>query len=84
MTDQLSDFPEQRVLNRVLGWYRRRRFITAYRILRNEYERHRDAGHNVHFRAANEAHIDLECINCPWHEPQIQYEDDWPGWTGDG
>jgi hypothetical protein len=63
-------------LERLKRWYRRRRFITAYRILRNEYERHRDAGHEVVFRAVNESHITLLCMECPWHEPQLKYEDE--------
>lgn len=54
---------------RLLKWYRRRRFITAYRILRNEYERHRQAGHQMQFAAINEAHVDWQCIDCPWYTP---------------
>jgi hypothetical protein len=46
-------------------WYRRHRFLVAYRILRNISERHRDAGHHVRFRVINEAYIHLECYNCP-------------------
>jgi hypothetical protein len=46
-------------------WYYERRFITAYRILRNAAERHGAAGHRVHFKAVNEAYILLECVDCP-------------------
>jgi hypothetical protein len=45
-------------------WYRRRRFITAYKILRNESERHVAAGHSMRFEAVNEAYIIMLCIDC--------------------
>lgn len=44
-----------------LKWNRRRRFIAAYKILRNESERHRDAGHSVDFKAVDESYIMLTC-----------------------
>jgi hypothetical protein len=71
----MSDFPEQRVINRFFRWYRERRFIGAYRVLRNASERHRDAGHNVHFKAVNEALICLECIDCPDFRPASHREE---------
>jgi len=63
----MSDFPEQRALNRLIRWYRRRRFITAYRILRNEAERHQAAGHPMRLSATNQAHFHMECPDCPWY-----------------
>lgn len=48
-----------------LKWYRGKRFITAYRILRDEAKRHSDAGHNVHFLAVNESYLELRCYACP-------------------
>jgi hypothetical protein len=50
-------------------WWRRRRFILAYRILRSEMERHRDAGHNVRFDIVNPSHVHCECRDCPWFTP---------------
>lgn len=73
--DDLKDIPDGalvemkvqgRMMARFLRWYRRWRFLTAYRILRNEYERHLVAGHDAHFRAINEARVDWECVDCPW------------------
>ena len=52
-------------MTKLRKWYWERRFLTAYRILRNASERHRAAGHNVQFKASNEARICLECIDCP-------------------
>jgi hypothetical protein len=52
-------------MDRLRKWYYERRFITAYRILRNASERHRVKGHAVHFRAINEAYVLLECVDCP-------------------
>jgi hypothetical protein len=48
-----------------LRWWRRRRFLKAYRILRNEAERHTDAGHDMTFSVINEAHIIVHCRSCP-------------------
>lgn len=45
--------------------YRGRRFIKAYKILRNEAERHRDAGHIMDFRAVNQSSISMQCVGCP-------------------
>lgn len=50
---------------RGMRWWRRRRFLKAYRIVRNEASRHRAAGHDVHFAAVNEAMLSIECRNCP-------------------
>ncbi len=50
---------------RGLRWWRRRRFMKAYRILRNETERHTQAGHDMTFSAINEAHMIVHCRNCP-------------------
>lgn len=49
--------------------YRQRRFVSAYRILRNEYERHRDAGHDVIFFMVNQSTVTLECKDCPCLNP---------------
>jgi hypothetical protein len=46
-------------------WYRRRRFLLAYRILRNEAERHMAAGHDMFFHATNESDLILSCMRCP-------------------
>lgn len=56
---------EVRTPIRGLRWLRRRKFVWAYKVLRNEAERHKKAGHNVGFVAVNEAHISLACHNCP-------------------
>jgi hypothetical protein len=48
-----------------MRWYRRRRYIKAYRILRKEAERHSRAGHDTVFVAVNEALMLLDCRNCP-------------------
>lgn len=56
---------EVRTPIRGFRWFRRRQFAKAYRILRNEVERHRRAGHNVEFNAVNEALISVKCHNCP-------------------
>ena len=45
-------------------WYRRRLFIIAYYILRNEAERHIAAGHTMEFIAVNEAWLTMRCLNC--------------------
>jgi hypothetical protein len=50
---------------KLLKKYREKQFLVAYRILRNIGERHTAAGHNVHFKAVNEAYVRLECVNCP-------------------
>jgi ribosomal protein L31E len=50
---------------RGMRWWRRRRFTKAYKIVRNEAERHKKAGHDVDFSAINEAWMKLECKNCP-------------------
>jgi hypothetical protein len=50
-------------------WYRRRRFLLAYRILRNEAERHMAAGHDMFFHATNESDLILSCMRCPWVGP---------------
>lgn len=50
-------------------WWRRHRFLLAYRILRNEVERHRAAGHDTEFVAVNEARIRVECTGCPDLQP---------------
>lgn len=50
---------------RGLRWFRRRKFIKAYKVLRNEAERHKKAGHNTGFVAVNEARISLVCHDCP-------------------
>lgn len=52
----------KRRLNR---WWRRFLFIQAYKIMRNEYERHRDAGHNIQFEAIDEARMITICTDCP-------------------
>ena len=57
------------MLKRLLKWNRRRRFILAYRILRNEYKRHKNAGHQVYFRAVNQSDIALNCMGCTDLEP---------------
>lgn len=49
--------------------YRRRRFLSAYRILRNEAERHRGAGHDVVFHMVNESIVYLNCEDCPCLQP---------------
>lgn len=50
---------------RGMRWWRRRRFTKAYRILRNEAERHIEAGHDMAFSAINEAHMVVHCRRCP-------------------
>lgn len=46
-------------------WWRRRQFFRAYRILRNESERHIKAGHvRVNFYAVNPSWIGLHCPEC--------------------
>lgn len=50
---------------RGLRWLRRRKFNKAYKVLRNEAERHKKAGHNTEFVAVNEALITLVCRDCP-------------------
>jgi hypothetical protein len=55
-------------MNALRQWYYRRRFITAYRVLRNIKERHRAAGHSVNFHISNESYVHLECENCPWYK----------------
>lgn len=56
---------EVRTPLRGLRWWRRHRFLKAYRILRNESERHTAAGHEMSFSAINEAHLVMHCRNCP-------------------
>lgn len=56
---------EVRTPIRGLRWWRRRRFMKAYRILRNEAERHTKAGHKMVFAAVNEAYIMMDCEDCP-------------------
>jgi hypothetical protein len=46
-------------------WYYKKRFLLAYRILRNANERHRALGHNTEFHAVDEVHIFFECSDCP-------------------
>jgi len=50
-------------------WYRRRRFLTAYKILRNEAERHTAAGHDMDFKAVNESFISMICNDCSDSRP---------------
>jgi len=50
---------------RLKRWYRARQFIKAYKIMRNEYEKHRDAGHNIEFEAVNSAYMFTKCHDCP-------------------
>lgn len=52
-----------------LRWNRRRRFIKAYRILRNNVERHKVAGHDIEFMAINESLVVMRCENCPELQP---------------
>jgi hypothetical protein len=49
----------------MIKWYRRRRFIKAYKILRSEAERHLSRYHFTEFDAVNESHIVLLCHDCP-------------------
>ena len=57
------------MIERLIKWNRRRRFLKAYVILRNESERHRGAGHDVKFEAVSESYIVLECTRCPELQP---------------
>lgn len=59
MTDRV------RIPIRGMRWWRRRQFLKAYRIMRNEAERHKAAGHDVMFIAVNESFMSLECKGCP-------------------
>jgi NAD-dependent SIR2 family protein deacetylase len=45
-------------------WWHRRRFLVAYRILRNTGERHKAAGHQSVFNA-NGSYVCWECLDCP-------------------
>lgn len=53
-------------MKRLVVWWRWRRFLMAYRTLRNEAERHNAAGHDVYFSVVNPGHVTLECTDCPW------------------
>ena len=50
-------------------WYYHRRFMAAYRTLRDSYKRHHDAGHEVYFNATGPTDIHLTCVNCPEYHP---------------
>lgn len=51
--------------SRVVRHLRRRKFIRAYKVLRDVAERHRADGHDVEFIAVNESHVLLMCHCCP-------------------
>ena len=57
---------------KLVRWNRRRLFNKAYKILRNEAEWHKKAGHAVWFSAVNEAHFELRCVNCPDLQPIVR------------
>ena len=56
---------EKGVTSRVVRHLRRRRFVRAYYVLRDEAARHKAAGHDVEFIAVNESRILLMCHGCP-------------------
>lgn len=45
-------------------WWRERRFLFAYRTLRNEEERHSAMGHRVEFTAVSPTLIGIRCLTC--------------------
>ena len=45
-------------------WWHNRRFLFAYRTLRNAAERHRALGHRVEFSATSEHQMAIICITC--------------------
>lgn len=49
--------------------WRRRRFIKAYGILRDEANRHKEAHHLMEFVAVNESYILMRCTACPDLQP---------------
>lgn len=55
--------------DRLYKAWRRRRFTTAYIILRNEARHHRAAGHNIKFEAVNESYMMIKCDDCPELNP---------------
>lgn len=57
------------MIDRLKRWNRERLFIKAYMILRKESDRHRRAGHVVHFEATGPDHISLVCVKCPDMHP---------------
>lgn len=57
------------MFKKLIKWNRRRRFVRAYVILRDEALRHTEAGHNMHFTAVNESHMVIHCIDCPELSP---------------
>lgn len=56
-------------MKRFNRWYRRHRFLTAYKILRNEAERHTAAGHDMQFKAINESYLSMICLDCSDSRP---------------
>jgi hypothetical protein len=57
------------MMTKFLKWNRRRRFLKAYRILRNEAERHEKQKHEMRFVAINESYFTMVCKNCPNFQP---------------
>lgn len=56
-------------MNRFKTWNHKRLFLKAYRILRNESERHTAAGHQMTYEALDTNHVRMECVRCPNHYP---------------
>ncbi len=56
-------------MKRLNKLYRRRRFIKACKILRNEANRHKEAGHLMEFKASRESYVLMRCTACPNLQP---------------
>lgn len=53
----------------LIKWWYRRKYQQAYATLEKLVRRHKDAGHEVHFSAVNEASLNLYCHDCPELQP---------------
>lgn len=56
---------ETGLTSRVVWHLRRRKFVRAYKVLRDVADRHKAAGHDVEFIAVNESRVLLMCHRCP-------------------
>jgi hypothetical protein len=65
MTELRQKAPTTTELRR---WYRRRKFLTAVKILETEAERHGADGHDMNFVVVNESYLTMVCTNCPDHQ----------------
>lgn len=53
----------------LIKWYYRRQFKKALKILNSLAERHKDAGHEMHYKVTNASDLHVLCYNCPEMQP---------------